>query len=223
MGLDSVELVLAVEEEFEISIDNADAANLITPRILADYVVSRLGTLSVDNGRCLSQAAFYRIRSVLVKQFGAVREDTHPASPIKHFLKGNIRRQWHELSAEIGANHLPRLRCKKPIYYPLTLGIPGIVVALLLLNALPLWMPLIAFLFLWVVTNIIADRMADVLPATVGTIGDLVPYVRAPKQEDWSPDYVLQRVIQITAVQLGIPVEKIQPDHHFVEDLGLDQ
>jgi len=60
------------------------------------------------------------------------------------------------------------------------------------------------------------------LPSNVQTIGDLVPYVRPPKREDWTPDYVLQRVIQITAAQLEIPLEKIHPDHHFVKDLGLD-
>lgn len=93
MGLDGVELVLSVEEEFEIGIDDADAASLSTPRILADYVASRLGTPSIDNGRCLSQAAFYRIRSALVKQFGAPRQDVLLASPIEHFLNGNRPRQ----------------------------------------------------------------------------------------------------------------------------------
>ena len=42
MGLDGVEIVLAVEEEFGIAIDDADAANLTTPRRLVDYVFERL-------------------------------------------------------------------------------------------------------------------------------------------------------------------------------------
>lgn len=222
MGLDGVELILSVEEEFGIGIDNADAADLITPRMLADYVVSRLGTLRGGDGRCLSQAAFYRIRSVLVNQFAALRKDVHPTSPLEQFLKGNIRRQWRELATAVGATQLPPLLCKKSIYYPLTIGVPLVVAALLLYWAIPPWVPLVAFLLSWLATNILADRLANILPSAVSTVGALVPYVRAPSREDWSRDYVLQRVIQITAVQLGIPVETIQPDHHFVKDLGLD-
>lgn len=222
MGLDSVELVLAVEEEFGITVDDANTISLTTPRILADYVASRLGTLHADHGRCLSQAAFYRIRSVLVKQFGALRKDVKPTSPLDRFLKDNLRRQWRELASAVEATQLPNLRCRKSIYYPLTLGIPLLVSALLLLGNFPLVIALVAFPVLWLASNIVADRMADQLPSNLKTIGDLVPYVRAPRQEDWSPDYVLQRVIQITALQLGIPIEKIHPDHHFVKDLGLD-
>jgi acyl carrier protein len=222
VGLDSVELVLAVEEEFGITIDDADAISLNTPRVVADYVASRLGTLSIDNGRCLSQAAFYRIRSVLVRQFGAMRQDVRPASPIDHFLKDNRRQQWHKLASSIEATQLPQLRCRKSMYYPLTLGMPLVVVALMLYGNFSTGMVLVVFLLLWFATNIAAHRMADMLPSNVQTIGDLVPYVRPPKREDWTPDYVLQRVIQITAAQLEIPLEKIHPDHHFVKDLGLD-
>jgi acyl carrier protein len=39
MGLDTVELVLAVEEEFGIDISNADAVNLAVLGNLNDYVV----------------------------------------------------------------------------------------------------------------------------------------------------------------------------------------
>jgi hypothetical protein len=49
MGLESVELVMAVEEEFGINIAGEDAANLTTPRLLAGYVVSRLGALQMGH------------------------------------------------------------------------------------------------------------------------------------------------------------------------------
>ncbi|HEX8987039.1 MAG TPA: hypothetical protein VF816_03695 [Rhodocyclaceae bacterium] len=222
MGLDSVELVLAVEEEFGIGIPDEDAANLTTPRILADYVVSRLGNLGSNDSRCLSQASFYRLRSVLVNQFLASRNDVRPSSRIDAFLTANVRRQWSDLMTAIEASHAPSLRCRPTIYYPLTLGIPIASVALLLFEAFPPWVPLTSGLVLWLLTNMVASQVADVLPLGMVTVGDLVPYVRAPYREAWSPSYVLQRVIQITAVQLGIPIEKIEPDHHFVKDLGLD-
>ena len=38
MGLDSVELAMGYEEEFDISISNADAEKFITPRLVGDLV-----------------------------------------------------------------------------------------------------------------------------------------------------------------------------------------
>ena len=40
MGLDTVELVIAVEEKFGISIPNEDAARLYTPRLVIDYLMN---------------------------------------------------------------------------------------------------------------------------------------------------------------------------------------
>ncbi len=36
------------------------------------------------------------------------------------------------------------------------------------------------------------------------------------------PEHVLQRIMQLTAVQLGLKIGQFNPDSRFVEDLGLD-
>jgi acyl carrier protein len=41
MGLDAVEIVIRVEEEFDISISDADAATITTTRQLIDYLMAR--------------------------------------------------------------------------------------------------------------------------------------------------------------------------------------
>ena len=40
MGLDTVELVIAFEEKFGVSIPDADAAELATPRDVTDYLMA---------------------------------------------------------------------------------------------------------------------------------------------------------------------------------------
>ena len=55
-------------------------------------------------------------------------------------------------------------------------------------------------------------RLADYVLARAGNAADA---------KGWTQDYVLQKVIQLTAVQLGIPIEKIHPDDHFVKDLDM--
>lgn len=42
MGLDTVELIMAFEEEFGIAIPDADTSELTTPRQVTDYVMSKL-------------------------------------------------------------------------------------------------------------------------------------------------------------------------------------
>ena len=42
MGLDTVELLMAFEEEFGMAIPDADASELTTPRQVTDYVMSKL-------------------------------------------------------------------------------------------------------------------------------------------------------------------------------------
>ncbi|HZX31307.1 MAG TPA: hypothetical protein VFF03_08160 [Rhodocyclaceae bacterium] len=222
MGLDGVELLLAVEEEFDIAIDDADAAALLTPRMLADYVVACLGNGDQKKSRCLTQAGFYRIRSVLVRQFGASRNAVRPDSPIEVFLDGSPRTQWRKLQKAIDATQLPGLECRKWVAYPMQIGLPTAGLIVLYAAGAPGWTLVAGAFVLWFAAAIATDRLGDIVPENLRTVGALAPYVRVGDRQEWSRDYVLQRVMQITAQQLGIPLEKILPDHHFVRDLGLD-
>ena len=221
MGLDAVELVLATEEEFGIRIDDADAEKISTPGMLADYVASRLESIRPGKAHCLTQASFYRIRAALVSQFGAKRRDVRPDSEIQPILGNDVRQQWKKLETAIGTSRLPGLECRKSLEYPLMLGLPLAGATLLLLIAAPAWTFLLSSLVLWIAALIIARKLSDVVPARLATVGALVPYVRIPQQE-WTRDTILQRVLLITSEQLGITLEEIHPDHHFIKDLGMD-
>lgn len=222
VGLDGLELLLAVEEEFDIAIDDEDAADLVSPRLLADYVSARLGNVGQKKKRCLTQAGFYRIRSVLVRQFGASRNAVRPDSPIEAFLGGSPRTHWRKLQGAIDATQLPGLECSKWIAYPMQIGLPGAGLILLHAAGAPAWTLIAGAFVLWFAAAIAADRLGDIVPENLRTVGALAPYVRVGDQHEWSRDYVLQRVMQITALQLGLTLEEILPDHHFVRDLGLD-
>ncbi len=222
MGLDSVELLLSIEEEFGVTVEDRDAESLTTPRLLAEYVASKLGGIAPDSDRCLSHAGFHRIRSVLIRNFGARRNEVRPDSPINQFLAGNIRARWRELKEAIGATQLPGLKCRKRIAYGLMGGMPLAGGILLFLGGTPAWTLLAAIFVLWGSAAVITERLADVVPDNLATVRALVPYVGIEKRTEWTQEYVLRRVIQITSVQLGIPIDEILPDHHFVKDLGLD-
>ncbi|NJD07744.1 MAG: acyl carrier protein [Methylococcaceae bacterium] len=179
MGLDTVELVLALEEDFGLEIPDKDATGLTTPRQVADYLFARLETRSDDASGCLSQAGFYRIRATLIRQFGANRRDVKPESPIRQFLPDDIRKQWRELAAALDAP-LPGLRCKAQIGYSLGIGAPVISVLLLRWSGSPGWLLIVGGLIAWIGAHRIAIRIGDQPPPEAKTLADLIPFLRHP-------------------------------------------
>jgi len=73
----------------------------------------------------------------------------------------------------------------------------------------------------WVLAEKLNRHFARWMPDSLNTVRDLLPYVGLPERKNLTPDEILQRIIHITSEQMSIPVEKIQPDHHFVKDLGV--
>lgn len=60
MGLDSVELLMSVEEKFGIRIEDSEAEKIYTVQNFVDCVYSKI--ITNPNEKCLTQIVFYRIR-----------------------------------------------------------------------------------------------------------------------------------------------------------------
>lgn len=109
MGLDSVELVLAVEETFGISIPDGDASTLITPALLISYVQRAVSSKPVQRP-CLSQRAFHRVRSSLCEVTEFSRSDIRLETRIDHlFPKSDRQQRWDTFAVVTGLRSLPRL------------------------------------------------------------------------------------------------------------------
>ncbi len=72
MGLEFVELIMAFEEEFDISIPNADASEMASQRKVVDYVMSKVPGLTRE------QIA-ERVRQIIEEETGVddFSEDDH--------------------------------------------------------------------------------------------------------------------------------------------------
>jgi hypothetical protein len=66
MGLDTVELVMEVEEEFDVTIPDEEAEKLRTVGDLYCWIAERIGALGI--GVCPSSATSYRLRRALIRQ-----------------------------------------------------------------------------------------------------------------------------------------------------------
>ena len=60
MGLDGVELVMAIEEGFGVTIADAEAEGCVTPAAMIDLVFHKLR--ASDERVCVSQRAFHLVR-----------------------------------------------------------------------------------------------------------------------------------------------------------------
>jgi acyl carrier protein len=78
MGLDTVELVMAVEEEFGISIPDSAATNMLTVGEMHTFVVSelnRLGKPHVD-----PVVIFEHLQRIIVRQLGVRPSEVIPSA-----------------------------------------------------------------------------------------------------------------------------------------------
>src|SRR5580658_5428920 len=98
MGLDGIELVLAIEEAFRIHIDDEEAGNVSTVGELHRLVASKLSRQPA--GLCLTSAAFYRMRRGIVAALGIERHQVKPSTLLDAILPRNDRHDaWRRIQA----------------------------------------------------------------------------------------------------------------------------
>jgi len=95
MGLDSVELLIEIEEAFDISIPDEAAVKMRTPGDIFGYLAGS-SFRAMPIGPCLSQAVFNRLRRAIVAEFGDGRFGMKPKMEIirsiPQFLVGARRK-----------------------------------------------------------------------------------------------------------------------------------
>jgi acyl carrier protein len=102
MGLDSVELIMQLEDEFGLTIPDAVVERMQTVGDTIDYLAARLRERAAAQPGCPSARSFFALRRELMSRFGTPRRDIRPDSPIASLLPSTGRRQWPAVSAAAG-------------------------------------------------------------------------------------------------------------------------
>src|SRR5690554_582910 len=106
MGLDSVELLMSVEDKFGIRIEDSEAEKIYTVQNFVDSVYSKI--ITNPNEKCLTQIVFYRIRKA-VRNLKLTDKEIKPGTKITELLsQTELKEKWHLLKTEIGLE-LPEL------------------------------------------------------------------------------------------------------------------
>ena len=234
MGLDGVELVMAVEETFGISISDADAGSLVTPGMLIDCVAGKLKL--ADQAVCQSQRAFYLLRRAFMAEFGLMRQQVTLDTPLcTVFPLGDIVAVWIRIKEKVQARSWPSLSrptwMQAGLWCLFWLGLAGGAAGWFLVT----WSGL-AWMVTWPVASIIGVVVGTLLyafawrltrsfqvclPSRLCRVRDLVMYAESSERVEWSREGIARRMKVIIIEQLGIKEAQYREDAHFIKDLGM--
>ncbi|HBA85375.1 MAG TPA: hypothetical protein DCZ95_14910 [Verrucomicrobia bacterium] len=229
MGLDGVELVMALEEAFGVELKDDEVVHTTTPRMVGDVIFSKLQ--STDRKVCQSQRSFYLLRKAVMRRFGLQRSFVTPDMPFRNLIPRSKEKElWADLKQSVAARSWPTL--VRPPWLPRTIAACALAVFsvtfLVLWNVVPIGAANAAMIgaSLMIGVCIFAEkktqRFKTRIPSNYQRLRDLIPFAVTSDQVRWTRDQVSALVKQVVLEQLEIPEAKYQEDAHFVNDFGLD-
>jgi hypothetical protein len=221
MGLDGIEFVLACEEAFGINIPDSVAMQCYTPRDLINYIYSRIQ--KINDQRCLSQAGFYKIRQILIRDFGGNKKNIRPETEIATHLD-DVPKAWGKLKNAIGGDNFnfPELTTSSAIARVVYGVLPITAAISMSYLGLPLvWLLPVMGIYYLIAVNVVF-RMRRTIPKKYTQVKNFIPFVTCIKSTRWSEEAVLETVLEITAQQSGLNRDQFNEHSNFTKDIGFD-
>jgi len=234
MGLDAVELVMAVEEKFGIDITDEEASGALTVGDLKRLVRGKLEI--ADSAGCLTQRAFHLIRKNAMAEFGVQRGNLRPDTSLESFVPQSTRREsWQHFQVALGVAELPELVRSSSVNLTIT-------VLVLFTILIPIWYGAAHstqfggwMLFGVVVASAVGwasarltrpmktkfkagyDKVQDLARFLVARYPQLIGKSRTAK---WTEEEISCLLREVIITQLG--VSKFDDNSRFVQDLHID-
>ena len=236
MGLDAVEIMMAVEDAFDIRLRDEDMVKVRTPRDLVEVVMRTVAP--ADSSACLTQRAFNLLRQALLRHLPLKRRAIAPSVRLAEIVpKPNRAALLENLASELKTEPLPDL--VRPqwlvnllIAQSLAAGLAvGLVSPRLLANptgTVCFWVGAFIAVLVLVCGWIATARSCVEFPPGTTTVGDLSRWILAHKSDlanrtpgRWTREQVAARVREIVIEHLGCG-NRYREDALFIEDLGVN-
>jgi len=197
MGLDSVELVMSVEDKFGIRIEDFEAEKIYTVQNFVDAVYSKI--ITNPNKKCLTQIVFYRIRKAF-QNLKLTDKEISPESKITELLsQTELKEKWHLLKIEIG------------------LALPELV-AFDFNPELGSHVKFFGIKTIKRTTPVSSGTIRDLIDWTIALNEEKLIDI-----EKITNKYEVERIIiGVINKNLGIPISEIKLEHSITNDLGID-
>ncbi len=197
MGLDSVEILVRVEEYFGISIPDREAEKILTVQDFADCVFTKVTINPTE--KCKSQMLFYKLRTYFTDKQGLNKWQIRPDSKIRDLLTGDLKTTWTEIEKDLKL-HLPTLS---------DLDINPTKEKEIKILGVKVW-----------------TRKSPVTIGTIGDLVDWTLAKNYDKLIDpkalFDKGDVEKVIIGIISDSMAIPVDEIKLEHKITYDLGVD-
>lgn len=227
MGLDGVEIVMEIEDEFGITIPDSEAAGLRTVGDLTALCLARIRATKAM--RCPSLQCFLALRT-LVRE---IRSEPHlklrPSDRVDACLQAIDRKRFWRRLPELLKTSPPALR--RPAWLRRTLVAVVLVAPILLISVLPLAPETLVLICFGAVANgvalfLLTMRFRSRTPKGYATFGDITKRIAGleiamnpPAEADY--ESVFSIVKRVVVEQLNVKSDVVTPSARFVEDLGI--
>jgi len=228
MGLDSVELVMEMEEAFGVELKDDEVVKTVTPRMVGDVIFSKLQ--ATDERICQTQRAFHIIRRAFRQLFVLQRKSMTPDMEFRKLIPRPKEKEiWPQIQSAVAARSWPEL--VRPEWMSRLITAVGFAIFVAIIYAvaqtsLGITLGIFAGIVITVVFGIIAAKITRpfqvYIPSRYKRIRDMVPYAVTSDYVRWTREQVSDLVKQLVMEQLGIHESKYTEDSRFVEDLGMD-
>ena len=232
MGLDSVELVMAVEDTFGFSIPDQDAAGLDTVGKLYEYILAH--RFHGKREACLSSITFYKLRRAMMSVLQIARNDVRVSTELSAIIPKHRRRVWQALEKATGFR-LPQLRRPKWVTAIVILLTVGLAITIPMFFSLTLFRGLlvsaifaafaVGYVLFWLTTPLAFEFQPECTTAGQLAMATLARNYRAIVEETntcSSDGEAWQMLCLIIADQLGVRTSDFTKETSFVKDLGVD-
>jgi acyl carrier protein len=226
MGLDSVELIIEVEEHFGITISDAEAQGIVTVGDMLTLIDSRVA--SSRQSRCHTLVAFLQVRNFMRDFLQQPNRRMRPSNRIAAIIPWPRRREFWFSLHELYGTWLPPLCLPQPLrLLNVLISVAALAVgastALIDPAILPLGI-LAAFAFI-VLLQMLLSPLRIEPPTKLASLGGLslrLVGLSAATKQIASSDDVLTDLQAIVSDALGVDRDKVVPEAQFVKDLGMN-
>ena len=118
MGLDTVELVMEIEDEFGFQMSDHDAELIQTCGQLSAYVVARVKPDPLGRTLCPTARAFYFLRRELMAQVPLPKRSLRPGTKLRDVLTEPYRCRWPTVARHVGLEDFYSFGGRSEAFFP---------------------------------------------------------------------------------------------------------
>lgn len=224
MGLDTVELVMDVEDHFGIVLTSDECEQIRTVGDLADLIFSRVA--AKNDIVCPTLRAYYLTRATLRTAMVDPHLKIRPSSKLEVLIpKGNRKAIWNSIRSDLNYS-FPNLRLRRSTSFFRMCVVVAILIALVILfPASKLWLLLIPVSVCIAIAFTKSMNCYGIhFPDGYQTLGDLAKqstgvFVSTKLHHNTTKEQICQELITIVTQQFSIPMSSITLETRFTEDL----